>query len=137
MHGVDVSIFRIAVRHWTRPEKRYLVLNAVLDVTRSKPELVLENALLHQQLIVLKRRGGRDRVLTKNQIRESARATPLGDWFRAADPCADGIFRPAQGLPNDSFEQFQIDISSTDDRDHFFSFESLFSFEETPNAQGS
>jgi hypothetical protein len=40
-------------------------------------------------------------------------------------------------LPNDSFEEFQIDISSTDDHDHFLSFESLFSFEETPNAQGS
>jgi hypothetical protein len=43
------------LRHWTRPENRDLVLNAVLDMTRSKSEVVLENALLRQQLIVLKR----------------------------------------------------------------------------------
>ena len=47
------------LRHWTRPKNRDLVLNAVLDVTRSKSELVLENALLRQQLIVLKRGGGK------------------------------------------------------------------------------
>jgi hypothetical protein len=43
----------------------------------------------------------------------------------------------AAGLLNDSFEHFQIDIPSTDGRDHFLSFELLFSFEETPNGQGS
>jgi hypothetical protein len=40
----------------------------------------------------------------------------------------------AAGLANDSPEQFQIDITSTDDRDHPLSYESIFSLEETPNA---
>jgi hypothetical protein len=35
----------------------YLVLNTVLDAARSKPNLVLENMLLRQQLIVLKRQA--------------------------------------------------------------------------------
>jgi hypothetical protein len=43
------------LRQWTKPTNDTLVLNAVLDLTRSKPELVVENALLRQQLIVLKR----------------------------------------------------------------------------------
>jgi hypothetical protein len=43
------------LRQWTKPDNKALVLNTALDVTRSKPELVLENMLLPQQLIVLKR----------------------------------------------------------------------------------
>ena len=37
-------------------------------------------------------------------------------------------------LLNDSFEHFQINISSTNCRDYFFSFKSLFSFKQAPNA---
>jgi len=34
------------LRQWTKPHNRALALNAVMDLTRSKPELVLENMLL-------------------------------------------------------------------------------------------
>jgi hypothetical protein len=41
---------------WTKPHNQSLALNVVLDLTRSKSELVLENALLlRQQLIVFQR----------------------------------------------------------------------------------
>jgi putative transposase len=43
------------VRGWTKPENHRPTLNAVMDLTRSKPELILEKILLRQQLIVLKR----------------------------------------------------------------------------------
>jgi putative transposase len=43
------------LRRWTKFDNRSLVLNLVLDLTRTKSELVLENALLRQQLIVLQR----------------------------------------------------------------------------------
>ena len=36
-----------------------LVLNSALDLTRSKSELLLDNRLLRQQLIVLKRQAKR------------------------------------------------------------------------------
>ena len=39
-----------------------LVLNAVLGLTRTRSELVLENALLRQQLIVLKRQTKRPKL---------------------------------------------------------------------------
>ena len=42
-------------RRWTKPNDDALVLNTALDLTRSITELVIENALLRQQLIVLKR----------------------------------------------------------------------------------
>jgi hypothetical protein len=39
------------LRQWTAPTDHAPVLNTALDLTRSKLELVLENALLRQQLI--------------------------------------------------------------------------------------
>jgi hypothetical protein len=43
------------LRQWTKPINDTLLLSTALDLTGSKPELLLENALLRQQLIVLKR----------------------------------------------------------------------------------
>ncbi len=44
------------LRSWIRPENRGPVLNAGLDLTRCRSELVMENVLLRrQQLIVLER----------------------------------------------------------------------------------
>ena len=55
------------LRQWTKPSNDTLVLNAVLDLTRSKPELVLENALLRQQLIVLKRQSKRPKLTWRDR----------------------------------------------------------------------
>ena len=57
------------LRQWTKPDNHALAFNAALDITRSKPALVLENALLRQQLSVLQRQvqhpklSWRDRAL--------------------------------------------------------------------------
>src|SRR4051812_3544355 len=54
---------------WTKPDNRGLVVGSLQDLPRSKTELMLENALLRQQLTVLKRQvkrpalTGRDRRL--------------------------------------------------------------------------
>ena len=42
------------LRRWTKPYNHDVVLNVAMDLTRSKSELVLENMLLHQQLIALR-----------------------------------------------------------------------------------
>jgi len=56
------------LRQWTKPDNHTLVFNTVLydtvqgaavDLTRSKPALVMENALLRQQLVVLQRQTKR------------------------------------------------------------------------------
>ena len=49
-------------RQWTKPNNHTLILNIDLDLTRSKSELVLENALLRQQLIVLERQTKRPKL---------------------------------------------------------------------------
>jgi hypothetical protein len=43
------------LREWTRPDNHRSVGGTVADATRSNAELMLENALLRQQLIVVSR----------------------------------------------------------------------------------
>jgi len=41
--------------HWTKPLRTSLLLATLADLSRSKSELLAENALLRQQLIILRR----------------------------------------------------------------------------------
>ncbi len=43
------------LQQWSRPTDGHAVMETVTDLLRPKSELVLENALLRQQVIVLKR----------------------------------------------------------------------------------
>lgn len=43
------------IKHWTKPATTVLIIGILSDLTRSHADLVVENALLRQQLIVLKR----------------------------------------------------------------------------------
>ena len=54
VHSLSQTV-KQRLRQWTKPDNHTLVLNTALDLTRPKPELVLENLLLRQQLIVMKR----------------------------------------------------------------------------------
>ncbi len=40
---------------WTKPSNSSLILGTVADLAKSRSELVAENALLRQQLIILRR----------------------------------------------------------------------------------
>ena len=67
--GPLVTGLRAAFLQWTRPLTSSLPLQILADLGRSKTELVAENALLRQQLIILRRQVKRptctktDRVL--------------------------------------------------------------------------
>jgi hypothetical protein len=50
------------LRQWTKPDNRALALNVALDLTRSKSELMIENALLRRQLAVLNRQVKRPQI---------------------------------------------------------------------------
>ena len=52
---------------WTKPNNHTLILNTALDLTRSKSELVLENALLRRQLIVLERQTKRPKLTWRDR----------------------------------------------------------------------
>ncbi len=50
-----VQVLQNRLRSWTKPPSTALALGSIHDLTRSKPQLGIENALLRQQLIVLNR----------------------------------------------------------------------------------
>ena len=52
-HGVDA--IRTRVSRWTTPRPVALAAGLAADLTRSRRDLLLENALLRQQLLVLRR----------------------------------------------------------------------------------
>ncbi len=56
------------IKYWTKPASSVLINGILSDLTRSHTELVVENALLRQQLIVLKRQIKRP-VLATSLIR--------------------------------------------------------------------
>src|SRR5260221_12735690 len=66
VHGILTCIKRLtglclqSLHHrfvaWTKPSTTALILGTLTDLARSKSALVAENALLRQQLIILRRR---------------------------------------------------------------------------------
>jgi putative transposase len=71
------------LRDWTKPDNQSLVLNAVSDLTRTKSELVLEDALLRQQLIVLQRYIKRPAVTWRERALFVFIASKLPSWKTA------------------------------------------------------
>ena len=57
------------VSDWTRPERAApLLLGLMADLTRSKRELLAENALLRQQLIVARRQFKRPKLTPRDRL---------------------------------------------------------------------
>ena len=72
-----------ALRHWTKPSNHSLALNAALDMTRTKSELVLENALLRQQLAVLQRQVQRPKLSWRDRALIVLLISKLRFWKQA------------------------------------------------------
>lgn len=53
-----------SLKTWTKPATVTLAVGAIQDLTRAKSDLVVENAILRQQLIVLKRSVKRPKFTT-------------------------------------------------------------------------
>ena len=77
-HGVKQRL-----RQWVRPGSDSLAGGAALDLTRSKSELVLENALLRQQLIVLQRQVKRPALTWRDRALLVLIASWLPSWKSA------------------------------------------------------
>ena len=80
------SLFQVVkqrLRHWTKPGNHTLILNTARDLTRSKPELVLENMLLRQQLIVLQRKAKRPALTWRDRTLFVLLASKLPHWKEA------------------------------------------------------
>ena len=57
------------IKRWTKPAISGLIIGLLSDLTRGYADLVVENALLRQQLIVLKRQCKRPRLSNHDRFR--------------------------------------------------------------------
>lgn len=64
----------------TKPTRTPLVASALADLPRTKPELILENALLRQQVIILQRGVKRPRCTTTDRALLVLLASRLRTW---------------------------------------------------------
>ncbi len=80
---VTVQAIRHRVSRWTKPATAALVQGTVMDLARSKPELVAEHALLRQQLIVLQRTVKRPRFTKADRVLLVLLASKLRAWWEA------------------------------------------------------
>ncbi|MBP6355515.1 MAG: helix-turn-helix domain-containing protein [Nitrosomonas sp.] len=56
------------IKRWTKPATTVLIIGILSDLSRSRADLVIENALLRQQLIVLKRQVKRPQLSNLDRI---------------------------------------------------------------------
>ncbi len=71
-----VNTYKRAVRRlqetvetWTKPDSASLALNTIIDATRSRKHLIIENAMLRQQLVVLKRSVKQPKIIRGDRLR--------------------------------------------------------------------
>jgi putative transposase len=68
---------------WTKPPQTSLLLGTFTDLARGKSELVAENALLRQQLIILRRQIKRPRYTPTDRILLVLLARAVRTWRQA------------------------------------------------------
>jgi hypothetical protein len=71
------------LRHWTTPLTSSLPLQTLADLGRSKSELVAENALLRQQLIILRRQVKRPACTKTDRVLLVLLARVVRTWNQA------------------------------------------------------
>ncbi len=80
------SFLHIAEKHfraWTEPASDSMVGGIATDLMKNKPQVILENAFLRQQIIVLKRQVARPQLTTKDRCRLVLLASRVRDWKHA------------------------------------------------------
>jgi putative transposase len=71
------------VKAWTKPTTDSLVVGTAADLVKSKKQLIMENALLRQQVIVLKRQVARPQLTAKDRSLLVVLASRVKDWKNA------------------------------------------------------
>ena len=78
-----VNEVRNLVLEWTKPLKETLVGGIAHDAVKTKTELVVENTLLRQQLIVLKRQVKRPQLKGRDRLLLVVLVSKLRQWRQA------------------------------------------------------
>jgi putative transposase len=71
------------IKGWVKPTTVSLALGAIADLSRSKADLTVENALLRQQLIVLRRQIKQPELTNGDRIRFVLLARFTKSWHQA------------------------------------------------------
>ncbi len=74
---------RRRLRDWTKPIPATPLVGALTDSMRSRRELILENALLRQQLLVLQRQGTRPKLRWRDRALIVGLASRVATWKNA------------------------------------------------------
>ena len=69
MIGKFLLSLQVHIKHWIRPAPPGLISGLLSDLIHSRTDLVVENALLRQQLIVLKRQVKRPQLTDRDRFR--------------------------------------------------------------------
>jgi hypothetical protein len=69
MMGKILLWFQERIKRWIKPVTAVLIIDLLSDLTRSRTDLVVENALLRQQLIVLNRQVKRPQLTNFDRFR--------------------------------------------------------------------
>jgi transposase InsO family protein len=75
--------FQQHIKHWAKPATLSLVSGVISDLTRSRFDLIVENALLRQQLIVLRRQVKRPQLTRGDRLRFVLLARCTRFWKQA------------------------------------------------------
>src|SRR6266700_785954 len=81
--GTFLDVLRVRFVDWTTPLTSSLLLGTFADLARSKAELMAENALLRQQLIILKRQVKRPACTKTDRILLVLLAKAVRIWKQA------------------------------------------------------
>jgi len=102
---------------WTTPDTTSLLLGTLIDQARSKSQLVAENALLRQQLIVLRRQVKRPACTRTDRMLLVLLASMVRTWKQALFIVQedDALARAASGLAALLEIQVQSHVSHTQD----------------------
>jgi putative transposase len=71
------------VKAWTKPATDGLIGGVAADLVKSKTQLIMENALLHQQVIILQRHVTRPRLTAQDRSLLVVLASRVKDWKNA------------------------------------------------------
>ena len=71
------------IKHWAKPATLFLIFGVLSDLTRSRVDVFLENALLCQQLIVLNRQIKRPLLTRRDRSRLVLLARYIRFWKQA------------------------------------------------------
>jgi len=76
-------LFQQCLLRWTKPSHPPLLLETVMDLARGKSELIAENALLRQQLIILRRQIKQSRYTKTERLLLVFLARAVRTWRQA------------------------------------------------------